>query len=227
MGSSTPGMVGRQRKSGGKCNGGRNHSRPLLSGAGGLSGGLAAAVVLYLFFPPEKFTVPIRDFAMQLAVTWLPMDTSTHADGKLGFDECWELLAAGTLGRLALIVDGQPHIFPVNYVLVERRSIAFRSAGGTKLWGAMTSKPAALEIDGYDPQTEEAWSVVARGDTEVIQSDEEKAAVDALQLEPWQPGAKDHYVRLKPLVLTGRRFKVNKPDLWNTRLNDARRSSFE
>ena len=91
------------------------------------------------------------------------------------------------MGRLALIVDGHPHIFPVNYVLVQRGSIVFRSAGGSKLWGAMTSKPTALEIDGYDPQTEEVWSVVARGDTEVIRSKEEKAAVDALQLEPWQP----------------------------------------
>lgn len=154
------------------------------------------------------------------------MDTSSPSAGRLSLDDCWDLLAAGTLGRLALVVDNRPEIFPVNYVL-ERRSIVFRTSGGTKLWGAMTTKPAALEIDGYDPGPEEAWSVVVRGDIEVIHIEEEKAAVDALQLEPWQPGTKDHYVRLKPLALTGRRFKVNKPDLWNTRLNDARRSSFE
>lgn len=154
------------------------------------------------------------------------MDTLKPSEGNLGYDDCWELLAAGIVGRLALIVDNHPEIFPVNYVL-ERRSIVFRSAGGTKVWGAEAARPAALEIDGYDSRNEEAWSVVARGETEVISSQEEKAAVAALHLEPWQPGTKDNYIRLTPRVLTGRRFKVNKPDLWNTRLSDARRSSFE
>lgn len=154
------------------------------------------------------------------------MDTSDIPDGILTIDQCWELLNDAAVGRLALIVDNHPEIFPVNYVL-ERRSIVFRTDGGIKLWGAMTAKPAAFEIDGYDPHTEEAWSVVARGDTEVIHDVEEKAAADALNLEPWHPGTKDHYVRLSPRALTGRRFKVNKPDVWNTRVSDARRSTFE
>ncbi|MCU1549164.1 MAG: flavin-nucleotide-binding protein [Arthrobacter sp.] len=154
------------------------------------------------------------------------METNAPSAGKLSYDDCWDLLAAGIVGRLALIVDEHPEIFPVNYVL-QRRSIVFRSAGGTKLWGAKATKPAAFEIDGYDPRQEEAWSVVARGETEVVTSEEEKAMVDALYLEPWQPGAKDNYIRLTPRALTGRRFKVNKPDVWNTRAADARRSSFE
>jgi uncharacterized protein len=154
------------------------------------------------------------------------MDTGAPSTGNLSYDACWELLAAGIVGRLAVIVDGRPEIFPLNYVL-DRRSIVFRSSGGTKLWGAQAARAAALEIDGYDPQRQEAWSVVVRGDTEVISSQEEKDAVDALGLEPWQPGEKSHYIRLAPQVLTGRQFKVNRPDLWNTRLSDARRSTFE
>jgi nitroimidazol reductase NimA-like FMN-containing flavoprotein (pyridoxamine 5'-phosphate oxidase superfamily) len=154
------------------------------------------------------------------------MNSHTDPIIKLTFDECWELLAADIVGRLALVVDSHPEIFPVNYVL-QRRSIVFRSAGGTKLWGAESERPAALEIDGYDPRTEEAWSVVARGDTELIEDQAEKDAVDALQLEPWQPGPKDYYIRLTPRALTGRRFRVNKPDVWNTRTTDRRRASFE
>ncbi|MET3719978.1 MULTISPECIES: pyridoxamine 5'-phosphate oxidase family protein [unclassified Arthrobacter] len=145
---------------------------------------------------------------------------------NLTFDECWELLADEAVGRLALVVDGHPEIFPINFVL-NRRSISFRTAGGTKLWNAATGRPAALEIDGYDPHTEEAWSVVVRGDTEVIQDQADKDAVDELSLEPWQPGPKEHYIRLTASALTGRRFKVNKPDVWNTRLSDRRRTSFE
>ncbi|WP_115787182.1 pyridoxamine 5'-phosphate oxidase family protein [Arthrobacter silvisoli] len=147
-------------------------------------------------------------------------------DGKIDFEECYELLAASVVGRLALIVDGHPEIFPVNFVL-ERRSIVFRTAAGTKLWESRKEEPAAFEIDGYDPVAEEAWSVIVRGSTSLIDDPDEKSAADALGLEPWQPGTKSHYVRLAPRVLTGRRFKVNAPDVWTTRLNDARRKSFE
>ncbi|WP_422935109.1 pyridoxamine 5'-phosphate oxidase family protein [Sinomonas sp. P47F7] len=154
------------------------------------------------------------------------METRTPSTGNLDDDACWEMLAAGIVGRLALVIDGHPEIFPVNYVL-ERRNIIFRTAAGKKLWGAETAEPAALEIDGYDPRQEEAWSVVVKGDMKVVSSQEEKDAADALHLEPWQPGVKEHYIRLTPQVLTGRRFKVNNPDLWNTRPTDARRSSFE
>lgn len=154
------------------------------------------------------------------------MNSHTDPIIKLTFDECWELLAADIVGRLALVVDSHPEIFPINYIL-QRRSIVFRTAGGTKLWGAESERPAAIEIDGYDPHTEEAWSVVARGDTELIEDQAEKDNVDALHLEPWQPGEKAYYIRLTPRALTGRRFRVNKPDVWNTRSSDRRRASFE
>lgn len=147
-------------------------------------------------------------------------------DRKLDFDECWDLLASSVVGRLALIVDGHPEIFPVNFVL-ERRSIVFRTAPGTKLWESRKEEPAAFEIDGYEPATQEAWSVVARGATALIENADEQSAADALGLEPWEPGTKTHYVRLSPNALTGRRFRANAPDVWNTRLNDQRRASFE
>ena len=155
------------------------------------------------------------------------MNTSqTPPEGQLSIDQCWALLGTEVLGRIALIVDGHPEIFPVNFVL-ERRAIVFRTSGGTKLWGATTGKPAAFEIDGYDVHEETAWSVMARGEIELIENEEHKRAVDALLLEPWQPGDKDYYVRLAPKALTGRRFKVSKPDLWTTRPADPRRASFE
>jgi nitroimidazol reductase NimA-like FMN-containing flavoprotein (pyridoxamine 5'-phosphate oxidase superfamily) len=151
---------------------------------------------------------------------------SADQDGKLTFDECWDLLAASVVGRLALVVDGHPEIFPVNFV-VERRSVVFRTAAGTKFWEAAKETAAAFEIDGYDSRTGEAWSVTARGVMALIDNPEEQSAADALGLEPWEPGNKAHYVRLAPKVLTGRRFKVAAPDIWNTRLADQRRSAFE
>ena len=144
----------------------------------------------------------------------------------LTFDQCWELLAAANVGRLALVVDDHPEIFPVNYVLYDR-NIVFRTDAGRKLWGAMASRPGAFEIDGYDAQATEAWSVMARGETVLMTDPQETAKVDQLGLEPWQPGAKSHYIRLIPRALTGRRFIVNRPNLWETNTNDARRALFE
>lgn len=141
-------------------------------------------------------------------------------------DQCWALLDSEVVGRVALIVDGHPEVFPVNFVL-HRRSIVFRTAGGTKLWGAISAKPVAFEIDGYDAHEETAWSVMARGEAELVEDQAEKEAVDALLLEPWQPGEKSFYVRVPPKALTGRRFKVTQPDVWKTRLADPRRASFE
>lgn len=141
-------------------------------------------------------------------------------------DQCWALLDSEVVGRVALIVDGHPEVFPVNFVL-HRRSIVFRTAGGTKLWGAISAKPVAFEIDGYDAHEETTWSVMARGEAELVEDQAEKDAVDALLLEPWQPGEKSFYVRVPPKALTGRRFKVTQPDVWKTRLADPRRASFE
>ncbi len=155
------------------------------------------------------------------------MNMSPRAPGgRLSIDQCWALLDTEIVGRIALIVDGHPEIFPVNFVL-ERRAIVFRTGGGTKLWGAMTAKPAAFEIDGYDAHEEAAWSVMARGEIELIENEEQKQAADALLLEPWEPGEKNYYVRLAPKALTGRLFKVTRPGLWTTRPSDPRRASFE
>ena len=96
------------------------------------------------------------------------MNTTTPPPNfQLSIDQCWVLLDSEVVGRIALIVDGHPEVFPVNFVL-QRRSIVFRTAGGTKLWGAITAKPVAFEIDGYDSHEQTAWSVVARGEAELI-----------------------------------------------------------
>jgi nitroimidazol reductase NimA-like FMN-containing flavoprotein (pyridoxamine 5'-phosphate oxidase superfamily) len=61
------------------------------------------------------------------------MDSTTPSpEYSLTMDQCWALLDTEVVGRVALIVDNHPEIFPVNFVL-ERRAIAFRTAGGTKL----------------------------------------------------------------------------------------------
>ena len=70
------------------------------------------------------------------------MDSRNLPIENLSFDDCWELLANDMVGRLAIVVDEHPEIFPVNYA-VHLRSIVFRTAPGSKLWGARMERPAA------------------------------------------------------------------------------------
>jgi nitroimidazol reductase NimA-like FMN-containing flavoprotein (pyridoxamine 5'-phosphate oxidase superfamily) len=143
----------------------------------------------------------------------------------LPHETCWELLRTTTVGRLAVVVDGHPDIFPLNYA-IDGETALFRSAPGTKLDGSLGSSPVALEADGYDAASEEAWSVVLRGRAHRVK-DADADLVAALQQVPWQDGAKDRYVRIYPLNLSGRRFRVVRPDIWDSPLSDPRRSTFQ
>src|SRR5262245_66600837 len=79
----------------------------------------------------------------------------------LSTSESWGLLREAVVGRLAVMVDDQPDIFPVNY-LVDHGSIVFRTAEGTKL-ASSVGRLVAFEVEGYDSSSGEARSVVNKG----------------------------------------------------------------
>lgn len=62
--------------------------------------------------------------------------------------ESWELLSGAALGRLVTSVDGQPEIFPVNFV-VQDRTVLFRTAEGTKLVSSAINNRVLFEADGH------------------------------------------------------------------------------
>lgn len=138
------------------------------------------------------------------------MSASTPGDTgetrELSRGEALALLQEAPVGRLAVFVGGKPDIFPVNHV-VDRGSILFRTAHGTKLWGS-AGLPVAFEVDGYDVATGEAWSVVVHGHGVVVAKPDEVLSALELPLLPWQSGEKPRLVRIAPEEVTGRRFPV-------------------
>ena len=120
--------------------------------------------------------------------------------------EALALLRSVPVGRLAVVVDGSPDIFPVNHV-VDHGTIVFRTAAGTKL-SAAHGRPVAFEVDGYDASKGQAWSVVVHGVGRVVYEAEEAIEVLKLPIFPWQSGAKPQIVRVTPSLITGRRFRV-------------------
>jgi uncharacterized protein len=122
----------------------------------------------------------------------------------LSESESWNLLASVALGRLVTSVDGQPEIFPVNFV-VQHRTVLFRTAEGTKLVSAAINNRVLFEAD--DHNVAEGWSVIVKGAARILHADEEIEDAERAQLLPWTATVKQHYVRVKPLAITGRRFR--------------------
>jgi uncharacterized protein len=145
---------------------------------------------------------------------------------ELSESACWALLRTTTVGRLAVWVDDHPDIFPLNYT-VDHGTLVFRTGEGTKLGGALGESPVALEADGVDATSGLAWSVVVKGKAVALKGTEEILDSASLFLFPWQAGQKDHFVRITPDSVTGRRFKVAPPLTWWTQLSGAVKSSPE
>jgi uncharacterized protein len=126
---------------------------------------------------------------------------------ELSKSECFGLLARERVGRVAFVDDLGPIVMPVNFVL-DRHMVVFRTDSGTKLDVAVRDNRVAFEIDGTDEAARTGWSVVVRGEAVEVTDTAELARLRRLPLHPWAPGAKTHYVRILPAVLTGRRISA-------------------
>ena len=123
---------------------------------------------------------------------------------ELDDTECLLLLGRHTVGRLAVVRDGRPAVFPVSY----RRdggTIVFRSDDGTKLDAISNEGHVAFEIDHLDRRSRTGWSVAVTGRAAEITDPLELAEAERLHIEPWAPGAKARYVRIAPDSIGGRR----------------------
>jgi nitroimidazol reductase NimA-like FMN-containing flavoprotein (pyridoxamine 5'-phosphate oxidase superfamily) len=119
--------------------------------------------------------------------------------------ECLRLLRGHQFGRLATTVDGDPMIFPVNYVM-DGYTVAVRTDARS---GIDTSilRNVAFEVDHIDAESHEGWSVVVRGVARDITDALDPASehTRSLPLTPWAPGFKTKWIKILTLTITGRR----------------------
>lgn len=130
--------------------------------------------------------------------------TTAEPVAILSASESWNLLTSTALGRLVTSVQGQPEIFPINFV-VQRRTVLFRTTGGTKLVSAAINNQVIFEADDYN--SVEGWSVIVKGMARMLRTQEEIDEAEQAQLLPWTATLKQHYVRILPISVTGRRFR--------------------
>ncbi len=127
----------------------------------------------------------------------------SNAVTSLTDEESWKLLGAAKFGRLAIVIGGEPDIFPIN-IVTNGKSLFFRSAEGTKLFGAALGRVVAFETDHVDDAS--AWSIVVIGTPRITERDTERSEAEALGLRPWVPTIKHTLVAIDVSGITGHRF---------------------
>ena len=133
-----------------------------------------------------------------------PIDSDDRTTmGALDVEECLVLLRWENIGRLAVGTRGEaPLVVPVNFA-VHEGNIFFRSDDGSKL-DRLREQPVSLQVDRFDQYRRIGWSVLVRG----VAHEVNPAEVPELEIEPWAPGAKSHWVRIVPTAISGRRLEL-------------------
>lgn len=135
-----------------------------------------------------------------------PLDARTWLE-HLSPAECWRLLASSPVGRLGVLVDSAPEIYPVNHA-VDGESIVFRTDPGSKLRGLDRSPSVCFEVDEVDAASFTGWSVMVKGRAVEITDPVELRETRGLALRFWAQGEQAHWIRIMPMEVTGRRIVV-------------------
>lgn len=118
--------------------------------------------------------------------------------------ECFDLLTPGGVGRVAFMTVNGIEVLPVNYV-VAGKTIVFRTAPDTLL-AVFANAQASFEADRFDEERREGWSVLIQGHAHRLTAEQEVSQIeDRTHLEPWAAGARDVFVRVAPIRISGRR----------------------
>lgn len=117
---------------------------------------------------------------------------------------CWDLLEQAEVGRIGVLVDSAPEIYPLNFV-VHDRAIVFRTDEGSKLRGLLRSSAVCFEVDGIDKDNQTGWSVLVKGRATELVTAADLRKVRSLPLRPWAVGHKVHWISIRPDQVTGRR----------------------
>ena len=121
--------------------------------------------------------------------------------------ECLRLAGTVPVGRVFYSKQAMPAVAMVNFALSTDGCIVFRTEAGGKLWSAMQRAVVAFEADRMDEANRSGWSVTVVGRAEEVTDGREVAALRKLGLDPWAPGERDHFIRIRPEIVTGRRIR--------------------
>ncbi len=135
-----------------------------------------------------------------------------YSDGsaltQLPRDECLKLMASVPVGRVIYTRRALPAVELVNFAFYDG-DIVLRTDPSGKLAAAARGAVVAFEADCLDLANQAGWSVTAIGPSRGVTDPEEISRLQTIGLRSWAPGARDHFIRISPELLTGRYLRAN------------------
>ncbi|MCP2170174.1 pyridoxamine 5'-phosphate oxidase family protein [Goodfellowiella coeruleoviolacea] len=124
----------------------------------------------------------------------------------LSEEECFRLLTKAPIGRIVFTDRALPAIQPVNFA-VHDRAVIIRVAANSRLATAASNAVVAFEVDEFDRDggTRTGWDVVVVGHAAPITDPDQLREARQLDLRPWAPGIREHYIRIDLRMISGRR----------------------
>lgn len=120
--------------------------------------------------------------------------------------ECYRLLAPRGIGRIAFCTASGLMILPVNYAMTDA-TIVIRTGSGS-LIGIHGDGQVSFQVDHFDLELGQGWSVLVRGEAHrVLQPGELGKLRESCNLRPWPAGKREMFVRIVPVHTTGRRIR--------------------
>jgi hypothetical protein len=116
--------------------------------------------------------------------------------------ECYDLVGAGSVGRLCFLDGDTPIAFPVSYKLhrADDASYIVVRTGRTSLMAKYEGR-ASFEVDDIDLRSRSAWSVVLRGSLRASHASDQLPIPD-----PWVVEGHHTWLLLEIAAVSGRRF---------------------
>ncbi len=126
---------------------------------------------------------------------------------QLSRPECLELIGASHFGRVGVSIDALPAVLPVVLGRLDD-SVVFRTVPGTKLAFAAAGAVVAVEVDEFDRDRGDGWSVLVRGIAQEITDPVTISRARDLLDRTWLDlDHAEHYVQVGLDLVTGRRLQ--------------------
>ena len=132
------------------------------------------------------------------------MDFNGTTLEHLSRDECLQLVGQVPRGRIVYTRQALPAVELVNFAL-DDGDVVIRTDASGKLAAATRGAVVAFEADNTDLATHAGWSVTIVGYSRAVTDGEDIRRLEQTALVPWAPGKRDHFIRVTPSIVNGRR----------------------
>jgi hypothetical protein len=138
------------------------------------------------------------------------MLTGMNVDGavldRLSGGQCLRLMTSVPIGRIVYTLRALPAIEPVCFAL-DGRDIVFRTDPDGPLAAAIRQAVVAFEVDELGYPNRDGWSVTVVGIACEVTDPAEATRLREIGLTAWAPGEREHFIRIVPGIITGRRLR--------------------